>query len=387
MFQTDGLIAKGSARSVNEIDLYELVKSQAYLLTNFGGHPLAANLSLCLENLPLFKEAINRQVFGRKNNLSFGVIQADLVVEVKDLGASLFKELKLLGPYGMGNRVPKLLIKKCWFSNVVRNSTKDKQTQQINMFKTKFCLIDDSCRTGFPGIWWGHNPEELPSQELVDVIVELEFNGQNDKNTNYHGRLIAFRPTQEQEKDYIEYRELILDWRQESPLEITEQELRLLEKCPTHWDEIFKAYTEAIKQKQKLALAYKPPLQLPPQQVWQQLVGIAKYLSRTGEIATTDQVKQKLGLTEVTLELGLKLLENMGFKLSKLVDHNQLYIAPTMGVLNVEEIRREIEAFMEAVAEEQFQQQYFAQVSLETIQNNVSFSMLVGKIVKYHRQP
>ncbi len=45
-------LARGSARSVNQVDLYDLVHSQAHLLTGFGGHPFAAGLSLPVENLP-----------------------------------------------------------------------------------------------------------------------------------------------------------------------------------------------------------------------------------------------------------------------------------------------------------------------------------------------
>jgi putative exonuclease, RecJ-like len=55
-------LARGSARSVNQIDLYELVKSQAHLLHRFGGHPLAAGLSLPIANLQIFIDAINRQM-------------------------------------------------------------------------------------------------------------------------------------------------------------------------------------------------------------------------------------------------------------------------------------------------------------------------------------
>ncbi|HEY9653271.1 MAG TPA: single-stranded-DNA-specific exonuclease RecJ, partial [Coleofasciculaceae cyanobacterium] len=98
--------ARGSARSVNTIDLYHLVKSQEHLLHRFGGHPFAAGLSLPVENIPLFTEAIDQQL--RQNLFSSGTvmmprIEADLVVNVAELGKELFHELKLLEPCGMGN--------------------------------------------------------------------------------------------------------------------------------------------------------------------------------------------------------------------------------------------------------------------------------------------
>ena len=84
----------------------------------FGGHPFAAGLSLPVENIPLFTEAINQQLRQQVANtgmLMTPVIEADLVVTVADLGRELFRELKLLEPCGMGNPVPKLLVQNCWF--------------------------------------------------------------------------------------------------------------------------------------------------------------------------------------------------------------------------------------------------------------------------------
>ncbi|MEO0936231.1 MAG: DHHA1 domain-containing protein, partial [Cyanobacteria bacterium J06641_2] len=110
------LLARGSARSVNSVDLYKLVKAQEHLLHRFGGHPFAAGLSIRVENLSLFTQAINqqlRQITG--GTMPKPKVEADLVVTVADLSKELFLELKLLEPCGMGNPVPKLLIKNCWF--------------------------------------------------------------------------------------------------------------------------------------------------------------------------------------------------------------------------------------------------------------------------------
>ncbi|MFM6395558.1 DHHA1 domain-containing protein, partial [Planktothrix sp.] len=122
-------LARGSARSVNQIDLYELVKSQAHLLDRFGGHPFAAGLSLSVENIPIFTDAINRQMREKlESNLEeIGQrrILVDLVCTVAELGGDLFQELKLLEPCGMGNPVPKLLIQNCWFTNAWNTKEKD----------------------------------------------------------------------------------------------------------------------------------------------------------------------------------------------------------------------------------------------------------------------
>ncbi len=109
------ILARGSARSISQIDLYQLVKSQANLLHSFGGHPFAAGLSLPVENIPLFTEAINQKLRTiMVNGLPPIVIQADLIITVSELGRELFQELKLLEPCGMGNPTPKLLNPAAW---------------------------------------------------------------------------------------------------------------------------------------------------------------------------------------------------------------------------------------------------------------------------------
>lgn len=167
--------ARGSARSVNGIDLYQLVKSQEHLLDRFGGHPFAAGLSLLVENIPLFTEAINQQLRQQTGVVGAAMtpIAADLVVEVEALGKELFQELKLIEPCGMGNPIPKLLIKNCWFEAVKNYNIKDFKQKKIQYIKTELEIWDDSSKVGFPGIWWGHYRDEVPNGRC-NAVVELD---------------------------------------------------------------------------------------------------------------------------------------------------------------------------------------------------------------------
>ncbi|MEY3400852.1 MAG: single-stranded-DNA-specific exonuclease RecJ, partial [Cyanobacteriota bacterium] len=130
-------IARGSARSVNNIDLYQLVQEQAHLLHRFGGHPFAAGLSLLVGNIPLFTAAINQKLRQSLGGINLtATVEADLVVTVADLGKDLFSELKLLEPCGMGNPIPKLLIKNCWFENSWHKNQQDLQGNKVQYIKT-----------------------------------------------------------------------------------------------------------------------------------------------------------------------------------------------------------------------------------------------------------
>ncbi len=176
---------------MNSVDLYQLVKDQAHLLHRFGGHPFAAGLSLPVENIPLFTAAINQQLRQSLGGTTLTpTVQADLAVTVADLGKELFLELKLLEPCGMGNPVPKLLIQNCWFENAWNRNQQDWQGKKVQYIKTEFDIRDDSSRSAFPGIWWGHYKDELPIGRC-DCIAELDY---NTFKKRYEIRLIAVRP-------------------------------------------------------------------------------------------------------------------------------------------------------------------------------------------------
>lgn len=380
------LLARGSARSVNNIDLYQLVKSQEHLLYRFGGHPFAAGLSLPVENIPLFTEAINqqlRQQSGITGALLMPIIAADLVVKVADLGKELFHELKLLEPCGMGNPVPKLLIQNCWFEEVWNQNTKDFKGRKVQYIKTELEIWDDSGNSGFPGIWWGHYKDEVPKGRC-NVIVELDYNNYKKRP---EVRLVAVQsninnstfnsPTQ---LDWI------LDWRGEqedaasweefadsSLPELTNssppQPLKVSE-CPTSWDELQLWFRRAIQADRKLAIAYSPQTLVPPREIWQQLIGIAKFLSRTGQSATLTQLQAKLDLSDRTIQLGLQALSPLGFQIKHLDWAVEIsWHPPVICAEDNDSILNDATLdFLAAVAEEQFLRQYFYQVPLSTIQ-------------------
>lgn len=363
-------IARGSARSTNNIDLYKLVKSQENLLHSFGGHPYAAGLSLPLENLPLFAEAVDQQLRQQEETVeNVPKVEADLIVTVAELGKELFFELNLLEPCGMGNPVPKLLIKDCWFTNVWNSNIKDYRGRKIQYIKTSFRLWDDSTNRGFPGVWWGHYREEIP-QAKCDVIAELDFNSYQKQ---YEIRLIEVRSGCEValEAEFTETNSIV-DWRERAiALDSlkTSSALEILDRCPSSWTELQRKYRQAITHNQKLVLAYATPQVLNGRQVWQQLVGIAKYLSRTRKPVTHQQLQEKLNLSDRALNIGLQTLLKLGFVYQKIDDSYRFNWQESQ----IEgDLKPEIGDFELAIAEQQFQQQYFQRVPLSTIERQLS---------------
>ncbi|MEG4284465.1 DHH family phosphoesterase [Microcoleus sp. A006_D1] len=402
-------IARGSARSANQIDLYQLVKDQAHLLDRFGGHPFAAGLSLPVENIPLFTDAVNQQLRQQYSpeTLTAAPVQADLTITVSELGKELFQELKLLEPCGMGNPAPKLLIKNCWFDNLWNQKIKDLKGQKVEYIKTEFTIRDESSDTGFPGIWWGHNQNEVP-QGRCDATVELDF---NTYKSRYEVRLVAVRErTEESQINCPTKIDWIVDWRNRnndeellaastnsaSPMlaenlvdssEIVDRENSIiLKECPASWDELRVWFRQAQQKQQKLAIAYSLPPLVAPQQICQQLIGIAKYLSRTNKPVTRQQLSQKLGISDTSLQLGFTTLKHLGFQVNyrdrafhitrqpqttEIGEHisQTLFSSPStqFWMPNSATATRYAAQFLAAVSEEQFRRKYFCQVPLSTI--------------------
>ena len=100
-------IGKGSGRSAGGMNLVGALNYCADLLEKFGGHELAAGLSIKRKNLPLFKQRINeyaREWF--KNALPEHSLNIDYEISFEDLSLSLAKEISYLEPYGVANPTP-----------------------------------------------------------------------------------------------------------------------------------------------------------------------------------------------------------------------------------------------------------------------------------------
>ncbi|NMF85577.1 single-stranded-DNA-specific exonuclease RecJ [Nodosilinea sp. P-1105] len=357
---TDGLprLARGSARSVQGLDLYTLFQAQADLLTGFGGHPMAAGLTLPVDNIELLAAALNRMVREALggDRMPRPTLQIDLTVTVAELGQALFRELKYLEPCGMGNPVPRLLVRNGWVQRGFHRKLRDQTNAAVGFIKTEFELWDDSVQSGFPGEWWGHYKEDLPPGRC-DVVVELDHN----TYAGYHIKLIDHRPTQVPTPRAAPSPVTILDWRQADP--IPNQPALVVKQPPVQWHDWHAWQQQAAAAAMPLALAFSPGADQPtPHQVWQHLVGLAKYLARTQTAVTADQLMARLSLTPLSLKRGLNALTQVGFDWSDATGLVQrTAIAPT------QDAHGAIAQFLDTLQEEQFRRRYFTNVPVSTL--------------------
>ena len=96
---------KGSGRSIEEYSMYEELCKCRELFTKFGGHPMAAGLSLPAEKVEAFRTAVNESCQLTEEDF-IPKVKVDIAMPVGYPNAALIKELEVLEPFGKGNTKP-----------------------------------------------------------------------------------------------------------------------------------------------------------------------------------------------------------------------------------------------------------------------------------------
>lgn len=100
---SDGV--KGSGRSIEAYSMYEELVKCSDLLTQFGGHPMAAGLSMEEKNVKLFRRRLNDNCTLTEQDL-IPKIMIDVPMPISYLSKKLTEQLKVLEPFGKGNSKP-----------------------------------------------------------------------------------------------------------------------------------------------------------------------------------------------------------------------------------------------------------------------------------------
>jgi single-stranded-DNA-specific exonuclease len=98
--------ARGSGRSVEGFSLFDAVYSCRDLLIRFGGHPMAAGLSLAPENLELFRARINHYACALNCPMPVPELMLDGILKPSKISLEIPKAASLLEPFGAGNPAP-----------------------------------------------------------------------------------------------------------------------------------------------------------------------------------------------------------------------------------------------------------------------------------------
>jgi single-stranded-DNA-specific exonuclease len=110
IFNTDGDEWRGSARSIEGFHLVDCLQHCAPLLHRFGGHAMAAGLTVLSDHFAELKECLEHYTAECLNGEAFSrPITIEATAALADLKPSLHQEIQQLAPFGVGNREPLLL--------------------------------------------------------------------------------------------------------------------------------------------------------------------------------------------------------------------------------------------------------------------------------------
>lgn len=101
VLSTQNGIANGSARSISGFSIYDAICECSYILTKFGGHEMAAGLTLYEDSIDSFRRAINE--YAASFSKTIPELRLDCKLNPVALSVDLAEELKVLEPFGVGN--------------------------------------------------------------------------------------------------------------------------------------------------------------------------------------------------------------------------------------------------------------------------------------------
>lgn len=177
---SDGTKMAGSARSIEGIDLFECLGECADLLEQFGGHTMAAGLSLKAENYPAFRVRFDEVIRQKLNNVQpIPTLHFDQEIALADINPKMFRVIKQFEPFGPENMHPVFLSR-----NLENNKYTRTVGEQNNHLKLHVHQVGNA-RLTMDGIGFdlGHWAIPLTSKERVDMLFALEENTWNGKTS------------------------------------------------------------------------------------------------------------------------------------------------------------------------------------------------------------
>ncbi len=165
---------RGSGRCPAGFSLYDALGECKDLLIQFGGHELAAGLSIKEENIEAFIKKFEEVVESRKETISEQIINIDSIISRRNLNAQIIKDIRFLKPYGQSNQVPIFLYKGLKVA-AIRTIKDDKHL--------KLVLKDDRSLIDAVGFSLGARRDEIRIGDKIDVVANVELNSYNTPKT------------------------------------------------------------------------------------------------------------------------------------------------------------------------------------------------------------
>ena len=175
---------KGSGRSVQGFNLHECIASCADILLRFGGHAMAAGLSVREENLHELRRRLNEWAARECPVLLTPPLECDLSIHLDRITVESVRRLEQLAPYGAENPTPVFVLEKAVIDGIYPVS------------EGRHCRL--RLRQGSASmyaVWFGMHPEQLPYAmgDVVDAALNLSVYDA-PRGAQLSGRILELHP-------------------------------------------------------------------------------------------------------------------------------------------------------------------------------------------------
>ena len=173
-------VATGSARSVKGLDIHKLLIETGDLLIKYGGHEMAAGLSIKAENLPIFRDQFEKAVIKETGERRLSPeMEVEIELDFKDITAKLYRLIHQFSPFGPKNMTPLF---------VTRNVKDADNSKVVGEAKDHLKLSLKQPVSGdvyFSGIAFKQADkfEYLKSGKSVDIVYAIGMNEWNGNKT------------------------------------------------------------------------------------------------------------------------------------------------------------------------------------------------------------
>ncbi len=168
LISTDGENGKGSGRSIRSFNLFKALENSSHLMQKFGGHDLAAGLSIKAENIDKFRKEINEYA---KNCLTeddfVPILYIDSELPPPYINMNTAEKLSILEPYGMGNACPLFYAENLKISQI-RPLSDGKHIKLI--------LTHDNRTLETVGFNMGEFADVLSVNDKIDIVFNIDIN-------------------------------------------------------------------------------------------------------------------------------------------------------------------------------------------------------------------
>ena len=175
---------KGSGRSVQGFNLHACIGACADLLIRYGGHAMAAGLSVREENLPELRRRLNEWAARECPVLHTAPLECDLSIHLDRVTVESVRRLDELAPYGAENPTPVFLLQSAVVDGVYPVS--DGKHSRLRLRQGNASVY---------AVWFGKSPEQLPYAmgDVVDTALNLSVYD-SPRGAQLSGRILDLHP-------------------------------------------------------------------------------------------------------------------------------------------------------------------------------------------------